>query len=100
MTREAALQMMADVLEGLRRSDMAEPGRPLDADSVLIGPGAVVDSVGFVTLVAEIEDRLNRERDEPLELILTEIWQFNINNPSLSAGILADYCSKIVTGGS
>lgn len=97
MTYEAALKMMVDVLEGLRRSEMAEPGAPLTEDAVLIGAGAILDSLGFVTFVAEVEDRLNHERDEPLELILTEIWEFNTENPSLTAGILAEYCAKIVT---
>lgn len=100
MTRATALEMMADVLEGLRRSDMVDPGDPLNEDTVLIGARAVVDSVGFVTFIAEVEDRLNRERAEPIELILTDIWQFNADSPSLSAGVLADYCATIVTGGS
>lgn len=99
MTREAALKMMAEVVEGLRRSDMAEPGAPLTEDTVLIGAGAILDSLGFVTFVAEVEDRLNSDRDEPLELILTEIWEFNAENPSLTAGILADYCARLVLKG-
>lgn len=99
MTREAALGMMAEVLEGLRRSGMADPGDPLSTDTVLIGAGAVLDSVGFVTFVAEVEDRLNADRKEPLEVILTEVWQFNADDPSLNAGILADYCAHLVTGG-
>lgn len=97
MTYEAALQMMAETLEGLRRSEMAEPGAPLTADTVLIGAGAILDSLGFVTFVAEVESRINEERDEPLDLILTEIWEFNSENPSLTAGILAEYCAKLVT---
>lgn len=96
MTRDAALKMMAEVLEGLRRSSMAEPGQPLTAGTVLIGAGAILDSIGFVTFIAEVEDRMNAEREQPLELILTDIWHFNVDNPSLTAGILADYCSKIL----
>jgi hypothetical protein len=91
--------MMSEVLEGLRRSDMAEPGEPLTEHTVLIGAGSILDSVGFVTFVAEVEDRLNSKRDEPLELILTEIWEFNAENPSLTAGILADYCAKLAVKG-
>lgn len=96
MTREAALEMMAEVMEGLRRSEMAESGARLTDSSVLIGPGAILDSLGFVTFVAEVEDRLNSDRAEPLELILTEIWEFNAENPSLTAGILADYCARLL----
>ena len=100
MTREAALALMADVIEGLRRSDMAAAGGPLTDGTVLIGPGAILDSIGFVTFVAEIEDRLSGGRGEPIELILTEIWEFNSENPSLTAGILADYCSRLLNPGS
>lgn len=95
MTHEAALTMMAAVLEGLRRSGMAEAGQPLTKDSVLIGAGAILDSLGFVTFVAEVEDRLSHEAGTPVELILTEIWEFNTENPALTAGILADYCVKV-----
>lgn len=97
MTNESALKMMSDVLEGLRRSEMVEPGPPLTKDSVLIGSDAILDSLGFVTFVAELEDRLSNGRGEPLELILTDIWEFNSENPSLTAGILADYCAKVVS---
>lgn len=96
MTYEAALKMMGDVLEGLSCSEMVEPGAPLTEDAVLIGPAAILDSLGFVTFVAEVEDRLNHGRDEPLELILAEIWQFSTENPSFTAGILADYCAKMI----
>lgn len=97
MTHEAALNMMADVLEGLRRSGMAEPGPSLTRNSVLIGAGSILDSLGFVTFVAEVEDRLSNEGGTAVELILTEIWEFNTENPALTAGILADYCVKVTT---
>ena len=94
MTAEHALAMMGDVLEGLRRSEMVAAGGPLGPGKVLIGPGAVLDSLGFVSFIAEMEDRLNRDRSEPVELILTEIWDFSSENPTLTAAILADYCAK------
>ncbi len=97
MTRDSAVMMMADIIEGLRRSDMAAAGDPLTEHTVLIGAGAILDSIGFVTFVAEVEDALNRDRAEPVELILTEIWEFNSENPSLTAGILADYCARLLT---
>lgn len=97
MTSDTALQVMAEALESLRRSGIAEAGSVLTAETVLIGPDAVVDSVGFVTFVAEIEDRLSRGLDEPIELILTDIWQFNAEDPSLKAGALADYCARTLT---
>ena len=97
MTRDEALTMMSEVLDGVRRSEMAQPGEVLSSGTVLIGPGSVLDSLGFVTFVAEIEDRLNSNRSEPIELILTDIWEFNAENPSLTASILADYCAKVAT---
>lgn len=94
MTREHALAMMGEVLEGLRRSEMVPAGAALGPGTVLIGPGAVLDSLGFVTFIAEMEDQLNRDRAEPVELILTEIWDFSLENPTLTASILADYCAR------
>lgn len=96
MKREAALSTMAEVLEGLRRSEMVEPGGPLTEDTVLIGPGAVLDSLGFVTFIAELEEVLSRGRAEPVELILTDIWDFSSENPALTPSILADYCARTI----
>ena len=95
MTREAILLMMADILEGLRRSGMAESGKALTEDDVLIGTRLILDSIGLVTFIAEVEDRINENRDEPIELILTDIWEFKSETPSLTVGMLADYCAKI-----
>lgn len=99
MTRDEALLTMGDVLEGLRRSGVAEPGPALEAGSVLIGPRAILDSVGFVTFIAELEDRMSRGRAEPVELILTDVWEFNADDPSLTAGVLADYCASTGAAG-
>jgi len=88
------LEIMADALEGLRRSEVAEPGPALNAETVLFGARAVLDSIGFVTFIAEAEDRLSEGRDTPIELVLTEIWEFSAEEPSLTAGVLANYCAK------
>ncbi|MBM4433632.1 MAG: hypothetical protein FJ028_00705 [Chloroflexi bacterium] len=98
MKRDEALELMREILEGLRRSGLAEAGDPLGAETVLIGAGAALDSVGFVTFIAELEDRLSAGRREPVELILTDVWQFNRDDPFLSAGVLADYCAQEVAG--
>ena len=60
-------------------------------DTVLLGTGSALDSVAFVTFVADLEERLARETGLELYVVLDDIHEFNANAPSLSADALARY---------
>jgi hypothetical protein len=54
-----------------RTNEDLEPEMRIDArpDQVLIGPGATLDSLGFVTLILEIETLVHEKLDLAVELV-------------------------------
>lgn len=92
---EAAMRLIAETIESLNRSGTLEHQLSATEDTVLLGPGSALDSIGFVTFVAEYEDRLQEVTHQEHYLVLNEISNFNINNPSLTAKTLAAYTEQL-----
>lgn len=90
-----AIQLMQDSINGMQRSGMIEEAVTVDTDTVILGSGSFLDSLGFVTFISDLEERLCVELDKEIYLVLNEIGEFNINNPFLSAGTIASYIEKI-----
>jgi acyl carrier protein len=91
ITEELALQAINDSLSSLQRTGLIKKEVTIDKNTVLLGTGSPLDSVTFVTLVADLEDRLNRETGRELSLVLNEIHEFNVNVPYLTAETLSRY---------
>ncbi len=88
---DVILAALQDVLAG-------EPsGQPaLDETTRLIGRAAVLDSMGLVTLIVEVEQRL--EADFDLVVVLADDRAMSqTRSPFLSVGSLADYVMKLAT---
>ena len=98
VSRERAMQLMQESLSSLHRSGLLEREVVVHGNTVLLGTGSALDSLGFVTFMTNMEDRLNAETNQELFLILNDIHMFNANNPHLSADSLAQYIVRL-TGG-
>ena len=95
ITEQFASKLVQDSLSSLRRSGLIEQDVTIDKETVLLGTGSALDSVAFVTLVADLEERLNRETGQELSLVLNEIHEFNVNVPYLTAETLSKYMIKL-----
>jgi hypothetical protein len=96
VTHNEALKLLQDSLDGLYESKMiAEPVQVRDS-TVLLGTGACLDSIGFITFVTEVEDRLQRDTGTDRFLVLTDIHEFNAGESSLSAGALSRYITRLL----
>ena len=95
ITEEFASKLIKDSLSSLQRSGLIEQEVTIDKETVLLGTGSTLDSVAFVTLVADLEERLNRETGQELSLVLNEIHEFNVNVPYLTAETLSKYMIKL-----
>lgn len=96
ITKENAYKLITECIESLVRSDSMEPIEEVSIDTVILGTGSVMDSISFVTFITEVEDRIQSETGEEFYLVLNEIDAFNINNPNLTLGSLAEYISVSV----
>jgi hypothetical protein len=88
---EEVIQIIQDSFDSLHRSGMIENTVKINGDTCLLGDNSNLDSVGFVTMFAEIEDRIIQKVNKEIYLIFDEISDFDINSPFLSASIIANY---------
>jgi acyl carrier protein len=95
ITKEFASKLIKESLSSLERTGLIKQEVIIDKDTVLLGTGSPLDSIAFVTLVADLEDRLNRETGQELSLVLNEIHEFNVNVPYLTAETLSEYMIKL-----
>lgn len=86
-----ALKLIQDSLTSLRRVGLVEQDVAVNNETVLLGSGSPLDSIAFVTFITDLEDRLNRETNQELYLVLKDIHNFSAGTPHLSAGTLAQY---------
>ena len=90
-----ALQLMQDSLDSIQRSGMMEKAITVAPDTIILGTGSSLDSLGFVTFISELEERVSAETGTEHYLILTEIHETNADQAFLSAGVLAAYIEKL-----
>jgi len=99
MTKERALQLIIESFEKLKKIGMVVEDVPLNNETVLLGGASSLDSIGFVTFLTDLEERIIKETHyEDLYLVLNEISEFNIDKPELSAEVLAQYIVKLSGG--
>ncbi len=95
MTNEFALKLMQDSFDSLQRSGMIAEAILVTSDSVVLGTGSPLDSLGFVTFISDLEERISADTGTEHYLILTEIHEATADQAFLSAGVLAAYIKNI-----
>ena len=94
--KERALELIQESVEWLIRGGIIEKSFVVENGTVLLGMGSPLDSLGFVTFVTDLEERLIDETDnDDLYLTLDEIQGFNMDNPNLTVEIFVDYMTSL-----
>jgi len=95
LSYEQSLNVIQESLESLQQAGIIAEHISISADTVILGAGSELDSLGFVTFISDLEERLCDETNQDIYLVLDEIGDFNINNPFLSAGTIAKYIETL-----
>ena len=95
ISKEKAMHLIRESFDSLTRSGTLTESVDVKPDTVVLGSGSPLDSIGFVTFVTEFEDRLQEETKKECYLVLSDIHEFNINNPALTVDLLAQYAVKL-----
>ena len=90
-----AFAMMQETADSLFRSGVIAQSPSIKPETVLLGNGSDLDSMGFVALMTDLEDRLAREEGDGLYLVLSDIHGFNDSEIKLSAETMAHYLVKL-----
>lgn len=96
--RETSVQVViASLREVLELADEPVPDEITD-DTVLVGNDAVIDSLGVVSLIVEIEQRLEMDHDTSITLASDRAMSQR-NSPFRTVGVLADYILTVIKEG-
>jgi len=89
LERQTALEVVLGCLRDAVEQTGGDASTVLE-DTAIVGPGAVVDSIGVVMLIVDIEQRL--ELDHLVSLTLaSDRAMSQKNSPFRTAGVLADH---------
>lgn len=90
-----ALSVVTTALQELLTQNGDEVPEPLDASVVLVGKGAVIDSLGVVSLIVEIEQLLETKHDVSVTLANDRAMSER-NSPFRTVGVLADHVMSLI----
>lgn len=94
-SREQVVALILASLQDLLAVDGADGGAAPDEETRLVGRSAVVESMGLVTLIVEVEQRLETEHDA-IVVLADERAMSQSRSPFLSVGTLADYICRLL----
>ena len=94
MNRSEILNLLQEAFDALVAAELVPADVRVDERTVLLGPETMLDSIAFVTLIVEVEDRLQAgsgEASQSVSLAIYEIHEFNPDKSRLTVGVLIDY---------
>jgi len=95
LERTAAVERIHSALrEVLEQSGLPVPAAFTD-DTIIVGPGAVLDSLGVVSLIVEVEQGLEQHHDVSITLASDKAMSAK-NSPFRTVGVLADHVLQTI----
>lgn len=98
MERDALSHLVLDCLHDVLDEMQALPAAPLTAETRLLGREAVLDSLGLVRLILEVEERLAEAHDLNVTLA-DERAMSQARSPFRSVATLVDYIVELSSEG-
>lgn len=96
--RNTAVQIViASLREVLEQADEPVPS-DLGEETVIVGNNAVLDSLGVVSLIVEIEGRLDIDHEIAVTLASDRAMSQR-NSPFRTVGVMADYMCDVIKEG-
>ena len=96
LQKPEVIALLQDSLQSLRRSGIVETDANIESETVLFGAGSFLDSIGFVTFVTDVEERLNRRTGRDVYIILTDLEELYPGSQQLTASMFADYLTGLI----
>jgi acyl carrier protein len=96
--RKTAVDVVIHCLREALEQAGATPPSEITEATVIVGKDAVVDSVGVVSLIVDIEQRLEMEHDVSVTLANDKAMSQK-NSPFRTVGVLADHVCAVAKEG-
>jgi acyl carrier protein len=91
LSKSEVMALMQESIDSLKRSGVIETPLPISDTAVLLGQDSSLDSMGFVTFITDVEERLNRKTGKDVYIVLTDLEEKYPGAPQLSGAMFADY---------
>jgi acyl carrier protein len=98
MDRSAVVELVLGAVSNELEVQGVEEIPPLDEETPLIGEGSPIDSLGLVSVIVEVEQRLLAEHGVSVTLV-DEKAMSQRNSPFRTVGALASYAVEVAGGG-
>jgi acyl carrier protein len=98
LDRQKAFEVVVTCLREAFEQAGAEPVPEITEETVIIGQGAVLDSVGVVSLIVDIEQRLEMDHDVSVTLANDKAMSQR-SSPFRTSGVLADHICEVIREG-
>ncbi len=90
LDRKTAVSIVVECLKDVLAQNEAPVPDAIGDDAVLVGPGALLDSLGVVALIVDIEGRLDSDHQVSVVLANDKAMSQK-NSPFRTVGVLADH---------
>lgn len=97
MNASEAVNLIKQSVNSLIQSGLIETAFEADTDTILLGSGAVLDSISLITLLSDVEEKVSAQSGKEIFLVLNEVHDFNEDKQNLTVDTLARYIEKITT---
>jgi acyl carrier protein len=87
--RSVAMEIVLSALRDAVDQNGGEPAAVTE-ETIIVGPDAVIDSIGVVSLIVDIEQRLEMDHEVSVTLASDRAMSQR-NSPFRTAGVLADH---------
>lgn len=95
-TQEKILDLIQSTVTGLYHSSMIESDVSINSDTKLFGNESSFDSMAFVGLMTDIEDKLATLSNKDIFVVLSDLEDLFPDAPALTAGMLSSYLTTLV----
>lgn len=95
MTYEKVYELICETLRSLQRSSVVDASMEISAEAVILGTGSGLDSLGFVSFISELEERLSVKAGEEIYLVLDDILEFNADSSRFTVDTLTRFIVKL-----
>jgi len=85
------ISLIQESLDGLYEASMIDEKVVVSNETQLFGGGSHIDSMCFVALITDVEDKLCGSTGKDIFVVLSDIEELYPDAPILTAGMLASY---------
>ena len=89
------INIMQVCLDNLLEAGMLDEKVEVYLDTPLFGEGSKLDSMGFVTFITEVEEKVIEESNKDIFIVLSDIEELYPDAPVLNASMFSDYLLSI-----